>query len=335
MKKKMDTKKALLLAGLAVVLLALPQVFNTAFSHHIMTMMCIWALLGIGWNFIGGYAGQISNGHAIFYAFGAYTNAMLLQWFNLSPWIAMWVGCLFSAAVAFCIGKGLLRFHGHVFAIATMAVAESVRLIFINTKAIGGATGVYIYSSKLDPAAYMQFTDTKTYVYLYMVIVFGVLMFARWLDKTKFCYYLRAINGNETAAESAGINAANYKLLAYMLSAAVCSFAGSLYMQFMRYTDPSMILTSNVSMMIVLVTVMGGIGTVYGPIIGAVVLTFISEYTRVYLSRFNGLDMVIYGLLVILIVLFIPDGLISVPGRLRAYRARKAAKATGKEAAAQ
>ena len=100
----------------------------------------------------------------------------------------------------------------------------------------------------------------------------------------------------------------------------------------MNYTDPSMILTSNVSMMIVLVTVMGGIGTVVGPIIGAVVLTFISEYTRVYLSGFNGLDMVVYGLLVILIVLFIPDGLISIPGRIRAYRARKTAT---KEAAAK
>ena len=323
--KKLSYRKLLLCAGILVVLIVLPLVFNTAFSHHIMTMMCIWALLGMGWNFIGGYAGQISNGHAIYYAFGAYTNAMLLQWFNLSPWIAMWIGCLLSAAVAFLIGKGLLRFRGHVFAIATMAVAECVRLIFINTKAIGGATGVYIFNAELDPTVYMQFTDTKTYVYLYMAFVVAMLLFVRWLNTTKFCYYLRAINGNETAAESAGINAANYKLWAYMLSAAIVSLAGSLYMQFMRYTDPSMILTSNISMMIVLVTVMGGVGTVYGPLIGAIVLTYISEYTRVYLSHYNGLDMVIYGVLVILIVLFIPDGLISIPSRIRKRREHKAA----------
>lgn len=327
--KKVSTKKLVLCAGLAALLIVLPLVLNTAFSHHVMTMMCIWALLGMGWNIIGGYAGQISNGHAIYYAFGAYANAMLLQWFNIPPWIAIWIGCLFSASIAFLIGKGLLRFHGHVFAIATMAVAECARLVFINTKAIGGATGVYIFNSKLNSTLYMQFSSTRTYVYLYIVIVFLVLMFVRWLDKTKFCYYLRAINGNETAAESAGIDAARYKLLAYMLSAVIVSFAGGLYMQFMLYTDPSMILTSNISMMIVLVTVMGGVGTVYGPIIGAIVLTFISEYTRVYLSRFGGLDMVIYGLLVILIVLFIPDGLISIPRRIKARAARKNGKEKG------
>ena len=331
--KKLSSKRYLLWAGILVILIVLPLLFNTAFSHHIMTMMCIWALLGMGWNFIGGYAGQISNGHAIYYAFGAYANAMLLQWFNLSPWIAMWVGCLLSAGIAFLIGKGLLRFRGHVFAIATMAVAECVRLIFINTKAVGGATGVYIFSAKLNPILYMQFSSTRTYVYLYMAIVVCVLLFVRWLNKTKFCYYLRAINGNETAAESAGINAANYKLLAYMLSAVIVSLAGSLYMQFMLYTDPSMILTSNISMMIVLVTVMGGVGTVYGPIIGAIVLTYISEYTRVYLSHYNGLDMVIYGVLVILIVLFIPEGLISIPGRTKRRRERR--HTAGKEAPAK
>ena len=333
--KNNSYKNILLIAVIGIILIALPQVFNNAFSHHIMTMICIWSLLGIGWNFIGGYAGQISNGHTIYYAFGAYTNAMLLQWFNLTPWIAMWIGCLLSAGIAFLIGKGLLRFRDHVFAIATMAVAECVRLIFINTPAVGGSTGVYLYSTKLDPILYMQFGDTKVYVYLYMVFVIAVLLFTRWLDKTKFCYYLRAIKGNETAAESAGIDAPKYKLLAYMLSGAICSLAGSLYMQFMLYMDPTMILTSNISMMIVLVTVMGGIGTVYGPIIGAIVLTYISEYTRVYLSGYNGLDMIIYGLLVILIVLFIPDGLISIPNRIRAYRAKQAAKAAAKEVASK
>lgn len=314
------------MAAILILLLALPQVFNNAFSHHIITMMCIWTLLGIGWNFIGGYAGQISNGHAIYYAFGAYTNAMMLQWFNMPPWISMLIGCLFSAAVAYVIGKGLLRFHGHIFSIASMAVAECVRLIVINTSAVGGATGVYLYNTSLHPILYMQFGNTISYVYLYMVFVLVILLFTRWLDKTKFCYYLRAIKGNETAAESAGIDAPKYKLLAYMLSGVICSLAGSLYMQFMLYMDPTMILTSNISMMIVLVTVMGGIGTVYGPLIGAVVLTYISEYTRVYLSGYNGLDMIIYGLLVILIVLFIPDGLISIPGRIRAYRSRRAAQ---------
>ena len=296
----------------ALVLIIAPHVYKSEFSHHVLTMMCIWAILGMGWNFIGGYAGQVSNGHALFYGIGAYACALSMQWFRLSPWFSMWIGVAISVVLAFIIGKPLLRFRGPIFAIATMAIAECGRIIFVNSEALGGATGVYFYNVDLPAFASMQFRNGFIYYYVYLVFALLVLLLTKLLDKSKFCYYLRAIRGNETAAESIGIDTAKYKSFAYMLSAAIVSLAGSLYAQFVLYIDPSFIMTLNISMMIVLVTVMGGIGTVLGPIIGAVLLTFISEYTRVYLGKFGGLDMILYGVLVILIVLFLPRGLISL-----------------------
>lgn len=306
-------KKILILIGFAAFLIIIPFIFSGEFPHHVMTMMCIWAILGMGWNFIGGYAGQVSNGHSLFYGIGAYSCAIGMSVFKQSPWFTMWVGVAISAIIAFSVGKALLRFRGHVFAIASMAIAECGRIIFLNWNAIGGATGVYFYNPNMNPWMALQFKNSYIYYFVYLAFAMLILLLTKFLDKTKFCYYLRSIKGNEAAAESVGIDTAKYKMLAYILSACIVSLAGSLYAQFILYIDPSILMTLNISMMIVLIAVMGGIGTVWGPIIGSVVLTFISEYTRVkFGSKYSGIDMIIYGMLVIIIVLFLPDGLISL-----------------------
>lgn len=326
--KSMTWKKALLLVGAAVLLIMLPVIFRGEFPHHVMTMMCIWAILGMGWNFIGGYAGQVSNGHSLFYGIGAYACAIGMSVFKTSPWITMWAGVVISAVIAFIVGKALLRFRGHIFAIASMAIAECGRIIFLNWKAVGGATGVYFYNPDLNPWVSIQFKNSFNYYYVYLAFAMAILLLTKLLDKTKFCYYLRTIKGNEMAAESVGIDTAKYKMWAYILSACIVSLAGSLYAQFILYIDPSILMTLNISMMIVLVAVMGGIGTVLGPIIGSIVLTFISEYTRVaFGSKFGSLDMIFYGALVIVIVLFLPNGLISL------FKKREKAPSKAKEVA--
>ena len=152
----------------------------------------------------------------------------------------------------------------------------------------------------------------------------AILVLIKILDKSKFFYYLRTIKGNEMAAESVGIDVAKYKNRAYIMSAAIVSIGGSLYAQFLLYIDPATIMTLNISMMIVLTAVMGGVGTVEGPILGAIVLTTISEYSRVYLGQYGGLDLILYGVLVILIVLFIPGGILSIFNKW--FEKREAAK---------
>lgn len=320
---KGNKKQALIGVIILTILIAMPHIFSSGFSQHVMIMMCIWAILGMGWNFIGGYAGQVSNGHSLYYAFGAYTSAVCVQWFNISPWIGMWIGVIISALIAFLIGKPLLRLRGPIFAIATMAIAESGRIAFINIKQIGGATGMFLYNVNLPAFSFMQFRNNYIYYYVYLTFALLILLLTKVLDKSKFCYYLRAIRGNETAAESIGINTSKYKIMAYMLSAGIVSLAGSLYAQFMLYFDPASIMTLNISMMIVLVAVMGGIGTVVGPVVGAVILTYISEYTRVYLGKFGGLDMIFYGLVVIVIVLFLPNGLVSLKDKFKNIKLSK------------
>lgn len=324
------TKNQILLIGLAIlVAIALPLVLSGNFPRHVMTMMVIWTILGLGWNFIGGYAGQISNGHSLFFGLGAYTCALTMQWFQLSPWIAMWIGVLISVLMAFLIGKPLLRLKDHIFAIATMAVSECARIIFLNTKELGGATGVYFFNKNLNRVYSMQFENNLQYYYVYLIFALLVIGLTKYLDKSKFCYYLRAIKGNEMAAQSMGIDTPKYKMLAYMLSAGIVSLGGSLYAQFILYIDPSMLMTLKVSMMIVLVVVMGGLGTVIGPMIGAVILTFISEYSRAKLGKFGGFDMVLYGILVIFIVLFLPNGVLSLIRK----KSKPAAIAAGRTAA--
>lgn len=318
-----DKKKLLIIISVLIVLVILPLLFTGQFSRNLMTLIIIWSIVGMGWNVIGGYTGQVSNGHSLYYGIGAYAVALSMHYLKLTPWVAMWIGVLVSVTVAFVVGRPLLRLNGHIFAISTMALAECARIVFINVKFTGGAAGVYFFNKKVNSWLYMQFSDPIHYYYVYLVFALVILLVIKILDKSKFFYYLRTIKGNEAAAQSVGINVANYKIYAYMLSAAFVSIGGSLYAQFMLYIDPSMLMTLNISMMIVLVSVMGGVGTVLGPVLGAIVLTFISEYSRAFLGKFGGLDLILYGGLVIIIVLFLPGGLISLIGSKNRSRKRK------------
>lgn len=314
MKKVIGNNKKWFLGLIACLIVAIlfPQIVRVRFVWNLLSLIMVWAVVGMGWNVIGGYCGQVSNGHSLFYGIGAYTVAITCQYWKISPWISIWLGAVISMVVAFIFGKPLLRLKGHVFAISTMALAECALNIFVNWKWVGGATGVYIYTKGVNEYLYMQFKNPLNYYYVFLIFVVAILVLIKILDKSKFFYYLRTIKGNEMAAESVGIDVAKYKNRAYIMSAAIVSIGGSLYAQFLLYIDPATIMTLNISMMIVLTAVMGGVGTVEGPILGAIVLTTISEYSRVYLGQYGGLDLILYGVLVILIVLFIPGGILSI-----------------------
>ena len=299
--------------GGIIIAILLPLVLKGSYTQHVLCMILVWAIVGMGWNFIGGYAGQVSIGHSVFYAIGAYTVALGFQFFKITPWITIWIGILISVIIAFMIGMPLLRLKGHYFAVASMAVAESMRVIFVNWKWIGGATGVDFLNKKVNPWLAIQFPQKYQYYYLFLLVVVLILALTILLDRSKFGFYLRTIKGNEQAAESVGIDTTKYKSLAYMLSAAIVSIGGSLYAQYMLYIDPSMLMQLRISLLICLVCVMGGIGTVLGPIIGAIIMTVISEYTRVAIGGSGkGVDQILYGVIVIVIVLFLPNGILSL-----------------------
>lgn len=287
--------------------------------------------MGIGWNFIGGYAGQISNGHALFYAIGAYAVAYCAQHFNMSPWLSVWIGIAISVALAFVLGKPLLRLNGAYFLIATMAVAECALQSSCSTPPASAARPASCSWTRPQRMVHAQFKNKDTFYYLLLGITTLLVLLSKYLDKSKFGYYLRAVKANETSAQSVGINTPKYKILAYMLSAAIVSLAGSLYAPYVTYVDPYTLLPLDKSTMICLVVVMGGIGTVPGPILGAIVMTFISEYARAIFASYSGLNMLTYGILVIFIVLYLPGGIISVFNKEVRQLAKGCAAAHGSE----
>lgn len=315
--KGMNKKQLIALIVILAIAVAAPQVFPSMFVQNLLILIVIYSILGMGWNVVGGFCGLVSNGHSMFYGFGAYAVGLTLQYFGWSPWLTIPLGMLFSAGFAFVIGKPVLRLKGHAFSICTMALAECMRYICVNMKFTNGAKGVSLFNKDLNSVLFLQFKDAKIYYYLYFVILLVILAIIKMLSKSKLFYYLRTIRGNEEAAASVGIDVAKYKTYAYMISAAIVSLGGSLYAQYILYFDPASMMTLNVSMMIVLVAVMGGIGTVTGPILGAVVIQTLSEYTRSFFGQFGGLDMVLYGVLVIIIVLFLPGGLLTLPDKIK------------------
>lgn len=308
-------------------LIIIPLFVHREFALNVLTLCGIWSIMGLGWNIIGGYAGQVSNGHALFYAIGAYTGALSLKWYGISPWISMWFGVAISVVLAFLIGLPLLRLRGHYFAIATMAIVECGRIIFTNWEFVGGATGVSFNNSELPSWYTMQFPGKHPIYYISLFFVALVIILSRVLEGSKFGYYCRAIKANQESAQSSGVNAARYKRMAYMLSAAVVSIGGSLYAQYIQYIDPVTLLPLSNSMLIVLVCVMGGIGTIWGQVIGAFVMIFINEYSRSLFARFSGLNMVIYGILVVFIVLFLPKGVISIPDGIKTWMVKRKKRA--------
>lgn len=311
-------KKFLIVYIVCIVIgIILPNTIASTFAMNTIIMSLIWSIMGIGWNFIGGYAGQVSNGHAFYYAIGAYSVALGADKWGLSPWMTMWIGIFISVVVAFVLGKPLLRLNGAYFLIATMAVAECARIIFLNTSWLGAATGIMFLDKKHSSFYTLQFLSKVPFYYILLAIVVLLVLLSKFLDKSKFGYYLRAIKANEQSAQSAGINTPRYKVYAYMLSAAIVSLAGSLYAPYVQYVDPYTLLTLDKSTMICLVAVMGGIGTVAGPILGAFVMTFISEYARAAFAGTSGMNMLVYGIVVVLIVLYMPDGILSMLHRIR------------------
>ena len=319
----LTTSQKIIYGILLILFLVLPMTTSSLFIMNLLILIVIWSILGMGWNVMGGFCGQVSNGHSMFYGLGAYAVGLTLQYFKWPPYLTIPLGMVMCAAFAWVLGKPILRLKGHAFSICTMALAECLRYICVNVKFTNGAKGVSMFSKKLNSVLYLQFKDPKIYYYIYLVIMLIVLAVIKILSKSKFFYYLRTIRGNEDAAASVGIDVSKYKIRAYMLSAALVSLGGSLYAQYILYFDPASMMTLNVSMMIVLVAVMGGIGTVMGPILGAIVIECLSEFTRSFLGQYGGLDMVLYGALVIIIVLFLPGGLLSLPGKIKELRGRR------------
>ena len=312
----------IVLLVLTLLLLPLPA-FLDRFLVSLAILILYWAYLGNAWNVMGGYAGQFSFGHAMFYGIGAYTSTVLLVEYRVSPWGGMLVGAVLAGLFGLFIGFLLFRFgiRGHFFALGTFAIAEMIRLFATETEFINTSIGIHIPLVRGDSWIRMQFEQTQSnyfYVILGLFVVGTVITIA--ITRSKLGYYFQAIRENEQAAAALGVDVVWYKMLAVAISGALTAAGGSFFAQYFMFIDPTIAFGVSVSVQILLRPIVGGTGTIWGPLVGALLLTPLAEFTRAlvrnppaFLNVIEGragVDVMLFGAILIVVVLFLPEGLV-------------------------
>jgi len=296
-------KRSHLIAALVVFVLSLlvPAVVQTDYMLQVLFRIYLFAALGLAWNLVGGYAGQLSLGHAAYFGAGAYGLALFSGRLGVSPWIAVLIGVAVALGCALLIGGVSFRLHGPYFVLATIAFAEVLRLIAKNLPNVtGGDVGVQV------PALFHGNVNRTFY---WAAVVLTALAFATTvaISRARFGYYLMAIREDEDTALSVGIDAASNKLAALLVSAALTALSGALYASLFLYVVPDQVLSIDVSNEIAIVAMLGGAGTVLGPIVGSVVLESAAE---IFKNVFKEAHLLIYGMLLVVVVLFLPEGIV-------------------------
>jgi branched-chain amino acid transport system permease protein len=310
--------------GALLVLLALPAAVSS-YVATIFILIFFYAFLGQAWNIVGGYAGQLSAGHAAFVGIGGYTSALLSLQLGITPWLGMFAGGGLAAALGAVIGYLGFRFglRGFYFVLLTVAFAEICRIAVSNLELTGGALGLYITFTG-DPRQF-QFQDSRAYYYLALGLMLLATGIVRLLERRRFGVYLAAIREDESASEALGVNAFRYKMLAMILSSFLTGLGGTFYAFYLFSLQPNSLFGIPLSVEIILRPIVGGSGTVLGPILGSFILTPLGELSRVYFgqSGWHGAHLIAYGALLIAVVLFIPEG--AYPRLRRALSRRSAA----------
>jgi len=298
-------------AALILAVLGYPLLFSRPFPQDLAIKIFLFGGLAAGWNILGGFTGQVSLGNAIFFGIGAYAPALVQTQWGMVPWVGIPLGIAAAVLVGLFVGYPCFRLKGHYFAMATLAIGEVVQVLFINWEWAGGAIGLYI-PIREDSWSHFQFGTTKL-PYYYAGLAFAVLALAlcAYLQRSRAGYCFRAIKEDQDAARSLGVSARGYKLLAMGYSAAVTALGGWLYAQYVLFIDPHSVFPMMLSIQVVLIAILGGVGTLWGPFVGALILIPLSEVTRIYIGGTgSGLDLIAYGLLIVVFSVLQPRGVL-------------------------
>src|ERR1700756_4341928 len=304
-------------AAAIALLIAYPFIFTTSFSQHLMILILLYALMAQSWNVVAGLSGQISLGQAIFFGIGAYSSTVLFAKYGITPWAGLMVGMLLSALAAVAIGVPTLRLRGHYFAIATLLIGSSVQIVFQRWDWVGAASGLYVPIERASPWFYLQFHTSKVpYYYLALGAAAGGYLAVWKLRRSRLGFRLQALRGEPDGAASLGIAIARHKVLAFMISAAMMSVAGTFYAQYVLVLDPERLFSAEISIIVLLMTVLGGSGTLWGPALGAAILVPLSEYSRIWFGGTGRtIDLILYGILILLVCMWRPSGISQLAGR--------------------
>ena len=316
-------KTLVVCAAAAVVLALIPIWVESPYALHIFILLFIAIALGESWNVIGGFAGQYSVGHSAWYGLGAYTAFVLLQRKGIAPWFGVWAAVALSVIIALVVGWITFRLRGPYFVLASIAVAEIIRLLALNTKDLtNGAEGILasdLPPLKLGGTVITDWNSKTPYFYMGLAMAVFTIAVNYLVKRSKLGYYLQAIREDQDAAHSLGIPLTLVKNAALGISAACTALVGSFAAFYVGFIEPNQVFGIDVSIQMVLTAIIGGIGTVAGPVLGAVVLVLISEALRASIAQAH---LLVYGIMVIVVILVMPDGFLGfIAHRLR----RKAA----------
>jgi branched-chain amino acid transport system permease protein len=313
-------RRAAAVVAILVVMIAPPLLTSNQFLLHLGITMLLWTLLGAAWNLLGGFAGQVSFGHATFFGVGAYTTMILYLKAGVAPWYGMLAGGLVAVVTSLPIGLICFRLRGPYFSLSTLAVAEIVRLVAQNWEGLtNGPVGLLITTlPRVAIGGHAINWESKAPFYVIIAVVaLGAMLATYRLSRSRLGAYLLAIREDEDAAESVGIDTVRAKVTTLALSAFFTGLGGGFYGLYYRYVDPDAVFPIALSVEMVFIAVVGGLATVVGPVIGAVFLTTIGELFR---ERFLVGHLIFYGLFMMLVIRYLPEGIWG--GARRAWQRR-------------
>jgi len=303
--------QAIALVAFFVLALLVPTVIRADYTLQVLFRVFLFAALGLAWNLVGGYTGQLSLGHAAYFGAGAYGLALFSK-AGVPPWIAILLSVVLAMLFALLIGSVSFRLRGPYFALATIAFAEVLRLVAKNLPDVtGGDVGTQVP---------LLFTRSST-VWFYeagVVLTAAVLATTVWIVRSRLGYYLMAIREDQDTAMSVGVNATRYKLTALLISSAFTAVGGAFYASLFLYIVPDQVLSMDISSEVAIVAMLGGAGTLVGPLVGSIILESAAE---IFKNIFQEAHLLIYGVLIMLVVLFLPEGIVgTLVQKLRIFK---------------
>ncbi|MEK4387009.1 branched-chain amino acid ABC transporter permease [Solibacillus sp. FSL W7-1464] len=324
----MNLKKTSLLYGIGLILFIIFPLFtDSQYFLHIGVLILYSALISQAWNILSGYAGQFSFGHAMFFGTGAYISATLFMKYDISPWIGMFAGAFVAILIGLFIGYLSFRYklRGAYFSLGTLAFAEILRILVQNLDYFNKTLGFNLPIGN-DPLMF-QFSSRVSYYYIILIMLIIVTLITFWISRSRLGFSLIAIRENEDAAQSLGVNTFRAKMTAIAISGALTALGGAFYAQYILYIAPPTTFGNDVSVAIILPAILGGMGTILGPIIGALIIIPLGELTAHYFGGFAGVHLMVYGLILVLVILFLPEGIVGwVQEKLRKRKLKKEGK---------
>ena len=311
---KLASSNNIALALVAVVAFGLPLVMHSATYLHILILLYFYAYLTTSWNLVGGFAGVLPLGHSAFVGIGAYTSTILYLQYGISPWLGMIVGGLLAVVAGLIIGYPTLKMRGAYFALCTIAFAEGLRVMVENIDKLGpfklnGPRGLQIPPLNVGFESF-QFSSKVPYYYTILIMLVLVLIITHLIARSRLGYSLNAGGEEPEAAEALGVNVAKCKLIAMVMSSFLTALAGTFYAQLTLFIYPKSVIGLDLSFEIAFIALIGGRGSIAGPVLGALLLRPLSDFTRIYFGdKLPGLHLVIFGLALVLVMIFQPRGI--------------------------